>query len=74
MRGILPPTADLAGSDQERVMEGFVRNCVVAPRADEAKQQVLFQENASGVVVAYLDGYAIIPVEEWERLKAQASV
>ena len=45
---------------------GWLRNCQIMPRDGE---DVLFSTNGDGIR-PYLDGYAIIPVEEYNRLKA----
>jgi hypothetical protein len=73
------PTA-IRPSDQERVMESFVRNCVLQARVlgevvpgRVPDTETLFRVNERGECLAYLDGYAIVPKEEWERLQTQAS-
>ena len=47
-------------------LESYVRNCQVYSRPKDGK---LFSEQADGDVIVRLDGYAIIPVEEFEKLK-----
>lgn len=47
--------------------EGYIRNCVIRPRENHAGF-LLNSETGE----ARLDGYAIIPVEEYERLKSAA--
>lgn len=46
---------------------GFVRNCLIAPRADQ--QGPMFVEQPDGRILAFLDNYAIVPREEYERLE-----
>lgn len=63
-------------------MESFVRNCVLQARVVgevapgcAPDTETLFRTNERGEFLAYLDGYAIVPKEEWERLQqAQASI
>lgn len=54
------------GADPEK---GFVINCLINPREEDCP---LFHDpNNDGTLVAKLDGYAIIPIEEYEELVAK---
>jgi hypothetical protein len=55
--------------------KGFVRNCFVRPRLNSATAgsamadtSTMFQFNSDLTLMACLDGYAIIPLEEYEEL------
>ena len=50
--------------------DSYVKNCILHPRKDEA--DCMFKQLESGIYAARLDGYAIIPVEEYNRLKTVA--
>jgi len=59
--------------------DSFVRNCLLQPRvigevvAGKVTQtDRLFREDEEGRVIATLDGYAVVPVEEWARLSTKA--
>ncbi len=47
----------------EDTKPGYLKNCLIQPRGDV----VLFAADQSGVC-AFLDGYAVIPMENYERL------
>lgn len=44
---------------------GHVRNCVLIGRPGDV---ALFREHKDGLVDASLDGYAVVPIEEWHAL------
>ena len=44
--------------------DGFVTNCLLRTRNSET----IFVRREDGTVVAYLNRYAIIPIEEYEAL------
>lgn len=48
--------------------DGYLINCHLVCREDRAV--TLFEQRANGILTAHLDGYAIIPIEEYEELKA----
>ena len=49
-------------------LESYVYNCLVNPKPDDG---VLFYDCKCGAgVLAALDGYAVIPMDEYERLCA----
>lgn len=43
----------------------YLRNCLIRGRPRDG---VLFRINGASLVVAYLDGYAIVPVEDYVQL------
>lgn len=45
--------------------KGYVRNCLVVAKEGDKK---LFGVKPDGTYIAFLDGYAIIPMEEYEKL------
>lgn len=45
-------------------MESYLRNCIVIPRVNDSP----FFKTESGEYVACLDGYAVIPLAEYESL------
>jgi hypothetical protein len=52
----------------EKCKDGsFVHRCVIVKK--EGDDHGLFHQHADDHISAYLDGYAIIPVEEYEELK-----
>lgn len=51
---------------EEGLPESFVKNCLI-----KSKGEILFS-GINGMALAHLDGYAIIPMEEYERLKQNA--
>lgn len=51
------------------VTKGYVHNCFLQPRD---WKQPMFVSRDGGPIVATLDGYAIIPVEEYNRLAVAA--
>jgi len=48
---------------------GFVRHCHLQPRPGDAP---LFSLLETGHVIARLDGYAVVPMEEWRDMRAKA--
>ena len=49
----------------------YVHNCYIAPRSGE-KAFVLFgYEPVGGGITAFLNGYAVIPLEEYKKLKGE---
>jgi hypothetical protein len=59
--------------------DSFVRNCLIIPRIDATAAAtegpcMFVQQEIDGEIIttARLDGYAIIPREEYERLRALA--
>lgn len=59
-------------------MESFVRNCLLVPRVlsevipgQITKTDTIFIDDGNKCVVR-LDGYAVVPVEDWNRLCAKA--
>lgn len=46
--------------------DSYVKECLILPRVDEAG---LFEAHSDGHVVARLLRYAVIPLEEYRRLK-----
>jgi len=44
--------------------ESYLTDCLLAPREDE----IIFHMKESGEIIARLRGYAIIPIEKYERL------
>ena len=60
--------------DQTNLPKGatrsYITNCFIGPRPGENK--VLFEppgKDDTGDVIVRLDGYAVIPIEEYKRLK-----
>lgn len=45
----------------------YVHNCLVVRREDD-KVPTLFHQNGNEHVSAFLNGYAVIPIEEYENL------
>lgn len=45
---------------------GYVANCYLVPRPGQEEPLFVLLENDH--LVAQLDRYAIVPIEEWERL------
>jgi len=55
----------------EKMNDGsFVHNCRIV-RRDNDKASVLFHQNGNESVAAFLNGYAIIPLEEYYQLKGE---
>lgn len=50
----------------------YVRNCLIHPRRDGAGAEAMFTLSAEHGVQCQLDGYAIVPRDEYERLKQLA--
>lgn len=51
---------------------GYVKNCYIQPKVINNKftdNGCMFENTLEGDCIAYLDGYAIIPLEEYEALK-----
>jgi len=46
---------------------GFVHNCHLIPRGDE-KADYLFYQDGDKSITAFLNGYAIIPLEDYFKL------
>ena len=57
------------GSSMTTEEESYLTNCLLSPRRGE----IIFHIKHNGEILASLRGYAIIPVEEYERL-AQSEV
>lgn len=49
--------------------KGYLRNCLISARIDGPN---IFEIDLEGNVYACLDGYAILPMEEYVRLKEAA--
>lgn len=47
---------------------GFLRNCIIVPRKDETAETLFLLDTENDTVHCYLDGYAIIPRDEYEAL------
>jgi hypothetical protein len=58
--------SQITGQDMtvKEPFKSVVKNCYVHPRGGE----ILFYLDAEGRYLCNLDGYAIIPREEWERV------
>lgn len=52
----------------DREVSGYIKNCFLIPT--ESQEGPMF-EVALDRVIPYLDGYAIIPLEEYEILKGR---
>lgn len=51
--------------------ESYVKNCLtILTKKDQTTGEPIFFENEKGQVMARLDGYAIVPGAEYERLRA----
>lgn len=48
----------------------YIHNCVIAPRADR-KEPLFWQSDET--ISCRLNGYAIIPIEEYERLTGKST-
>ena len=46
----------------------FIHNCLIARRKEEPEATLFEQLNKSGDMLASLNGYAIIPLEEYAKL------
>ena len=65
------------GSDARSLLEeitresatqtSYVKNCFIKVRKDETNAHLIFADDKGNVVVK-LDGYAIVPLDEWKRL------
>ena len=51
--------------------EGFVHNCWINPREDDAGPLFI---NCGNMVIARLNGYAIIPLADLEQVAAKAGI
>lgn len=56
------------GFSDEESKKGFLKNCLIKTRNDE--NPYLFYGHKDGSITAHLDSYAIIPLEEYHRLKS----
>lgn len=56
----------VVGTFQPALEASYLRNCLIRPRKGEAAP--LFYQRDDGTVVARLDGYAIVPIEDYESL------
>lgn len=45
--------------------QGFISNCIIIPRDGET----LFVQSRDGIITPRLDGYVILPIEEYKQLK-----
>lgn len=58
--------------DVKEPEKGYVTNCLIMPKRNSngelVNEGVLFGRSSPGYVTAHLDGYAIIPIEEYNRL------
>lgn len=55
--------------------KGFLYNCEIKiAKKDMGHDKALFTQREDGSIIASLDGYAIIPVEEYRSLKEQAKI
>lgn len=50
-------------------MKSFIKNCIISAKENDT----LFASNKDGQIIARLDGYAIIPVEEYKKMKSKKS-
>jgi hypothetical protein len=66
--GLSDSSTVLAATDPKN---GYLRNCYIEPKRDGTPH--LFRCN-DDYAIAYLDGYAIIPMETYLRLKDEALV
>ncbi|MCG7948061.1 MAG: hypothetical protein JAZ07_17085 [Candidatus Thiodiazotropha endolucinida] len=58
----------------EKCKDGsYVHNCFVVRREDD-KSPTLFYQNGNEHVSAFLNGYAVIPLEEYERLTGEPTL
>ncbi|MBD3627628.1 hypothetical protein [Cyclobacterium sp.] len=56
-------------------MKSYLKNCLtLLTEKDLANREIIFFDNDQGEVLARLDGYAIIPRVEYERLRALEKV
>lgn len=53
------------------VINSYVKNCIIEGKNEQ--RDCMFQEvvldNGQHIIVCAIDGYAIIPIEEYSRLK-----
>ena len=54
---------------QDQYENGYVKNCIINAKEGETA----FSIDTKGKITPYLDGYAIIPVEEYERLNLNSN-
>lgn len=52
---------------------GYVKNCIIKRRKDDKSNYLFFADGDKGVI-AFLDGYAIIPVEEYNRMRTDRNI
>ncbi len=50
--------------------KGYINNCYIACRVGSP---TLFSDNGDGTVTPRLDGYAVVPLEEYEKHVERAS-
>jgi len=49
---------------------GYLKNCTIIQRAGD---EPLFRAREDGSVTAHLSGYAVIPLEDYQALRAAAA-
>jgi len=54
--------------ESRQLPESYVKNCLLHPRPGEL---YLFHVEQDGLTLAHLDAYAIIPLEEFERITGE---
>jgi hypothetical protein len=53
----------------EKCKDGsFVRNCLINRRKEDASPHMFYQDSEASYISAFLNGYAIIPLEEYAEL------
>ena len=58
--------------DFQKMKDGsFVHNCYIARRRGEKAPLLFRQESDGSKLIAFLNGYAIIPLEEYKKLKGE---
>jgi hypothetical protein len=57
-------------SKQEK--ESWIMNCIFVPRESDYQNYPMLDVQKDGSMFVHLDGYAIIPVEEYHKLKKAA--
>ena len=50
----------------------YVKNCYIEPR--QGMKDFVFSQDTKGRILAHLDGYAIIPIEEYKGAKTPLGV
>lgn len=61
------PVSKQAVAEHRKRGKGFVVNCLIKVRDDQ--EGPIFDPSEDGYLIAMLDSYAIIPIEEYHRLK-----